>query len=83
MITIDNQTKRILKGLFNMRGEVTLSEGAAGIYIKYHYKNILLIICKSLDNRFYDVEQVFDDEESLVRFTTVSSVINYLKNNFQ
>ena len=77
MITINYEDKRILKALFNMRGEVDICRGANGVSIVYSYKDTELIIYKSLDNRFYV------EEESLVCFTTPSSLINYLKNNFQ
>lgn len=78
MITINYEDKRILKALFNMRGEVNICRGANGVSIVYSYKDTELIIYKSLDNRFY-----VEEEESLVCFTTPSSLINYLKNNFQ
>lgn len=84
MITINNESKRILKQLLSKKGEVAVIESADGLSIHYNYKNISLVICKSLDNRFYEIEEIVDDVvNNLVYFTTQSSVIDYLKNNIQ
>lgn len=86
MININRETKRILKALFTMNGEVALGNGVFGTSITYKHNKTFIDIGKSEDGKFYELEMIYDEDWSEVfgaRFTTVSSLINYLKNNLE
>jgi len=83
MVRISDDMRRILKVLLNMRGEVTLNEGVAGILINYMHNDVDIYIGKEFNSNKYEIGQYFEGHSIMINFTTQSSVINYLKNNFQ
>lgn len=83
MIKISYDMRRILKALLNMEGSIQISNTPNGTLINYTYKDDDIYITKEFDSNKYEIVQYFEEYSTEINFTTQSSVINYLKNNFQ
>ena len=83
MIKISYDMRRILKVLLNMKGNIQISNTSNGTLINYTYKDDDIYITKEFDTNKYEIVQYFEEYSTEINFTTQSSVINYLKNNFQ
>lgn len=83
MIKISYDMRRILKALLNMKGSIQISNTPNGTLINYTYKDDDIYITKEFDSNKYEIVQYFEEYSTEINFTTQSSVINYLKNNFQ
>lgn len=82
MIRISDDMRRILKVLLNMKGNIQISNTPNGTLINYTYKDDDIYITKEFDTNKYEIVQYFEEYSTEINFTTQSSVINYLKNNF-
>jgi len=83
IIKVKNDMRRILKQLLNMKGEVILNEGVNGTSINYLNNDVDIYIWKEFISNKYEISQHSEGHSTRINFTTQSSVINYLKNNFQ
>lgn len=83
MILINDDMRKILKVLLNMEGEVILNEGVNGTSINYLNNDVDIYIWKEFISNKYEISQHSEGHSTRINFTTQSSVISYLKNNFQ
>lgn len=83
IIKVKNDMRRILKQLLNMKGEIILNEGVNGTSINYLNNDVDIYIWKEFISNKYEISQHSEGYSTRINFTTQSSVINYLKNNFQ
>ncbi len=83
MIKISYDMRRILKALLNMEGSIQISNTPNGTLINYTYKDGDIYIGKEFNSNKYEIGQCFEGYSTMINFTTQSSVISYLKNNFQ
>lgn len=87
MITINNDIRRILKHLLATGGKVGIDSNGDTTKVFYCDANTYFIIAKSNKKNKYIIEFLDSEEEGQglglgVCFTSQSSVINFLKNNF-
>lgn len=83
IIEVKNDMRRILKALLDLGFEISLSQNEECTILNCNKADIRIFITKG-NNYYsrYEINIIYDDEtDSVIYFSSQSSVINYLRNN--